>query len=105
MFTGPSIGTLVAMGGVGLLCGSPLGWPSGFYVPGVLALVWGVFWMRMSADSPAKCKRISAEERDYIIASLGDSSSNDKVGGRRQAGRRHIHICFAPIMTLSGAGS
>lgn len=79
VYTGPSLGTLLAMGGVGLLCGSPLGWPSGFYVPGVLGLLWGVFWLRLSADSPAKCKRISPEERDFIETALGSSSSGEKV--------------------------
>ncbi|KAK3932168.1 Putative inorganic phosphate cotransporter [Frankliniella fusca] len=78
VMSGPSVGTLAAMAGVGLLCASPLGWPSGFYVPGGLAVLWGVLWWWQGANSPDTCTRISAEERAYIKDSLGAASSGSK---------------------------
>lgn len=40
VYGGMSLGTVAAMGGAGMLCGSPMGWPSAFYVPGALGLSW-----------------------------------------------------------------
>lgn len=40
VYGGMSLGTVAAMGGAGLLCGSPLGWPAAFYVPGLCGLLW-----------------------------------------------------------------
>ncbi|XP_052124210.1 putative inorganic phosphate cotransporter isoform X3 [Frankliniella occidentalis] len=78
VMSGPSVGTLAAMAGVGLLCSSPLGWPSGFYVPGGLSVLWGALWLWQGANSPDTCTRISAEEREYIQGALGSSSSGSK---------------------------
>ena len=40
VYGGMSLGTVAAMAGAGVLCSSPLGWPSAYYVPGALGLVW-----------------------------------------------------------------
>ncbi|XP_034234222.1 putative inorganic phosphate cotransporter [Thrips palmi] len=79
VYGGMSLGTVAAMGGAGLLCGSPLGWPSAFYVPGALGLSWCVLWYLFSADTPAQCKGIAAEELAYIQRSIGSATTSSKA--------------------------
>ncbi|EGD78838.1 hypothetical protein PTSG_01814 [Salpingoeca rosetta] len=71
-YSGAFLGTVVALPASGALADSNFlgGWPSVFYVFGAIGCVWFVFWMLLIADSPAKHKRISAEERDYIMGSI-----------------------------------
>lgn len=82
VYGGMSLGTVASMAGAGMLCSSPLGWPSAFYVPGVLGLLWCVLWYFLSADTPRQCKGISPEELAYIEGSLGGSSTASKATSR-----------------------
>lgn len=50
------------------------GWPSIFYVCGMASFLWFVLWMFFVSDSPVEHKRISHEEKEYIIASLVESA-------------------------------
>ncbi|XP_048745498.1 sialin-like [Ostrea edulis] len=58
-----------------LLCkyGFAGGWPSIFYIQGVLSTVWVVLWMLLTSDSPEQHKRISHIEKLYIRQSLKDT--------------------------------
>jgi len=47
------------------------GWPSVFYVPGVLTLIWLVFWKTLVYSSPEKHPRISKTELQHLENSLG----------------------------------
>ena len=39
--------------------------------PGILGIVWFAFWVLLIYDSPTKHPRISQEEREYIVKSIG----------------------------------
>lgn len=70
---------MITMFFAGILAASPGGWPSIFYVSGLCAIVWALVWFYIGADSPAKHKSISKEEKDYIETSLIYNSSNAQV--------------------------
>lgn len=78
VYNGISVGTVVSMAGSGALAASSLGWPSAFWVPGVIGLAWGVAWALLAADSPATCSRMHPDERRYIEEALGDTSSKEE---------------------------
>lgn len=64
------------------LCGYIIhwaGWPLVFYLSGALGTLWFVLWWLLVYDSPAEHPRISIEERDYIIKSIGSAISQKKV--------------------------
>jgi len=68
---GVTSGTLLA----GVLCdyGFAGGWPSVFYVFGVVGCVWSVAWYLLCYDSPATHPRISAAERRYWETTIGST--------------------------------
>jgi ACS family sodium-dependent inorganic phosphate cotransporter-like MFS transporter 5 len=55
------------------------GWEWVFYVSGVAGSAWFMAWWFLVFDSPAKHPRISPEEREYILDSLGQSYTKEKV--------------------------
>ncbi|GFT09064.1 hypothetical protein NPIL_157211, partial [Nephila pilipes] len=71
---GINVGTLVAMPLVGFLCESDLfeGWPSAFYITGMIGCVWFILWCILVTDSPKNHPFISTKEQKYI-------SSNQKM--------------------------
>ncbi|XP_018323914.1 putative inorganic phosphate cotransporter [Agrilus planipennis] len=75
VFAGCSLGVVVSMILSGWISGSWLGWPTVFYLYGCLGLVWTLFWLILSSNSPAEHSRISDEEREYIESSLGNQAN------------------------------
>ncbi|XP_042857342.1 sialin-like [Penaeus japonicus] len=69
VFSGAQFGTVVTMPVSGWLCDSGFlgGWPSVFYVFGVLGALWGVAWFLLISDHPSKHPRISSAEKNYIM--------------------------------------
>ncbi|XP_043644225.1 putative inorganic phosphate cotransporter [Drosophila teissieri] len=70
MTTGLDCGTIMGFALSGVLSASPLGWPSTFYVPGYLGIVWCVIFLRYGANSPSESKFISLAERKHIELAL-----------------------------------
>ncbi|KAL3889635.1 hypothetical protein ACJMK2_001971 [Sinanodonta woodiana] len=72
-YAGSQLGTVFAEPISGLLCNSEFlgGWPSVFYVFGVLGCLWFIAWYLLVHDTPADHPRISLEERAYIEESVG----------------------------------
>lgn len=77
-YAGAQFGTLIAMPVSGFLAGSSLGWPSIFYIFGILAIVWGIVFFYFGANSPAEHRSISPKERKYIEDSLKTIGTNDE---------------------------
>jgi len=70
-FSGAQLGTILALPISGILCQS-VSWDSVFYISGALGLIWFVIWMLYIKNTPSACRRISAEEKDYIMSSLAN---------------------------------
>lgn len=68
---GSLLGTVVTLPLAAALCkhGFAGGWPSVFYLTGLLGVVWCIFWILLASGSPEKHKFISAEEKYHIITS------------------------------------
>lgn len=68
---GTLLGTIVTLPMSALLCqyGFAGGWPSVFYLTGILGCVWFLIWIFIASDKPEEHKFISQEERKYIVES------------------------------------
>jgi len=67
LLSGIPIGTIVGLSGSGWLV-AHFGWPSAFYVFGLLGLIWVVAWFRSVTDDPARDPRVSDSERALLPA-------------------------------------
>lgn len=69
----------------GLLCvyGFDGGWPSVFYVFGIVGALWSLAWLTVASDSPGEHRWMATKERDYIQQSLKGQIS-EKVRFRRR---------------------
>jgi len=76
IFCGTDAGIVVGMLLSGFLCdfGFAGGWPSVFYVFGLIGCVWSVAWFFLCYDSPTTHPRISHEERAYWRSVLGTTN-------------------------------
>jgi MFS family permease len=63
--TGSEPGSVFCLMVSGFL-GEILGWEYIFYCTGALGIVWFVFWIFFTSDSPSNNKRISEAELSYI---------------------------------------
>ncbi|KAH8415363.1 hypothetical protein KR222_005120 [Zaprionus bogoriensis] len=72
VYAGSNIGTVISMPLTGWLCSQRFlgGWPSAFYIFGLLGMLWFVCWMYLVYDRPSEHPRISRKERAYIERSL-----------------------------------
>ena len=77
---GSQIGNVVALPLGGWLClnGFAGGWPSIFYVIGMIGIVWAVMWFFLISNTPNEHRFISKEEKDYIVNATKDSVSSNK---------------------------
>lgn len=71
---GSSFGAFVALPLTGFICHS-LGWPAVFYSCGGAGCLWAVFWFILVSDEPRTHPRITVQEKDYIINSLGQQGT------------------------------
>lgn len=55
------------------------GWEPVFYLSGILGTVWFIAWWIFVYDSPKQHPRITEEEKNYILKSLGQSVAQKKV--------------------------
>ncbi|XP_070778423.1 sialin [Enoplosus armatus] len=72
--SGANFGAFLALPLTGYIC-QTLGWPAVFYLCGGAGCLWAVFWFIFVSDDPRTHRRISKEERDYIINSIGSQGT------------------------------
>ncbi|CAG2165540.1 unnamed protein product [Oppiella nova] len=74
IFAGSSLGSVVSLPLTGYLCDESFlgGWPAIFYVLGISACIWFVFWILFVFDSPDSHPFISQSEYDLICSGQGD---------------------------------
>ena len=66
---GAWIGNIVGLSFGGYLCANGFdgGWPSIFYIFGIIGTVWSVIFLVFISDSPKDNRFISSAERDYLL--------------------------------------
>ncbi|KAF5908653.1 sialin-like isoform X1 [Clarias magur] len=67
---GGNFGAFIAFPLTGFICHS-LGWPAVFYWCGGAGCLWAVLWFIMVSDQPHLHPRISDQEKEYIVNSIG----------------------------------
>ncbi|XP_026867484.1 sialin isoform X1 [Electrophorus electricus] len=72
---GSNFGAFVALPLTGFICNS-LGWPAVFYCFGGAGCLWAVLWFILVSDEPRTHRRISDQEKDYIINSIGSEGGS-----------------------------
>ncbi|KAG5273217.1 hypothetical protein AALO_G00148940 [Alosa alosa] len=72
-FCGSYAGAVIAMPLAGILV-QYSGWSSVFYIYSSFGIVWYMFWILVSYESPADHPTITTEERAYIEESIGESA-------------------------------
>ncbi|VVC38188.1 Major facilitator superfamily,Major facilitator superfamily domain [Cinara cedri] len=78
-FSGSIMGMIVGYAVCGWLAEN-YGWEYVFYVPGAVALLWSIIWLVYIDESPIKDDRISKEELEYIVSSIGPTDVNKTIG-------------------------
>uniref|UniRef100_A0AAR2LFL3 Major facilitator superfamily (MFS) profile domain-containing protein n=1 Tax=Pygocentrus nattereri TaxID=42514 RepID=A0AAR2LFL3_PYGNA len=73
-FCGSYAGAVVAMPLAGILV-QYSGWSSVFYIYGSFGIIWYMFWILVSYESPADHPTITDEERLYIEESIGEGAN------------------------------
>lgn len=88
VYAGAQFGTAVTMVISGYLIhgGVMGGWPSVFYLIGGFSVVWFVLWVMLMHDTPASHPRISREELEYILGSIGNTGKEPEVEGGKGGG-------------------
>ncbi|XP_072532356.1 sialin [Salminus brasiliensis] len=72
---GANFGAFVSLPLTGFICHS-LGWPAVFYCCGGAGCLWAVLWFIMVSDDPRKHPRISDQEKEYIVYSIGSEGGS-----------------------------
>ncbi|VVC45768.1 Major facilitator superfamily,Major facilitator superfamily domain [Cinara cedri] len=75
VFSGSKFGSMVMLATSGFLADSAGGWPAIFYVSGIVALIWIIFWCLLGSNGPEEHPSINEKERQFIIDSLSKYSS------------------------------
>ncbi|RWS25607.1 Sialin-like protein [Leptotrombidium deliense] len=77
IYSGAQIGTVVTMGLAGQLIDANLfgGWPSVFYVLGVLGVIWYILWTYLVFETPQEHSFISKGELKYILDGIGNEKA------------------------------
>lgn len=66
---GHTLGTAITFPLLGVIL-DRMKWMWAFFIPGTLAILWGVIWLFTVADSPIYHRWITEEEKTYITNSL-----------------------------------
>nr|XP_022908787.1 putative inorganic phosphate cotransporter isoform X1 [Onthophagus taurus] len=79
VYAGGPLGTVISMPVTGWISASSAGWPTAFYLYGALGFAWCIIWLIYGSNGPTDHKTISAQEKDYILKSCGQSDKNKHV--------------------------
>ncbi|XP_044758977.1 uncharacterized protein LOC123316807 [Coccinella septempunctata] len=66
IFASKTLGTVFATELTGYLSSSWWGWPSAFYLYGVMGLIWSIFMIVLGCNTPDEHRSISQAELEYI---------------------------------------
>lgn len=71
------LGTIMTLPLCGLIIDS-IGWPAVFYITGGTSLLWVILWAALMFDFPINHPRISEKEKEYIIQSISEGTTQKK---------------------------
>lgn len=77
-YAGAQLGTVISLPLSGMIC-YYMDWTYVFYLFGIIGIVWFVLWMWIVSDTPETHKTISHHEKEYIVSSLKNQLSSQKV--------------------------
>ncbi|XP_017477908.1 PREDICTED: putative inorganic phosphate cotransporter [Rhagoletis zephyria] len=97
--SGLELGISIMLAISGVLCSSSWGWPSTFYIPGGLGLLWAIVWFVFGASTPNDCKYISAAERTLINTSLRRHAKSEECNTAHAVPWKHI-VTSRPFLVL-----
>lgn len=87
----------------GILASSFMGWPSIFYLSGCAGGLWSILWFFFGSNSPSDYKYISAEEKEFIQSSLGQSSDTEKKPVKTPWGDIFTSMPFWSVLIVHSA--
>jgi hypothetical protein len=78
VYAGQYCGNVVSFPLTALLCqyGFDGGWPSAFYIFGIVGVLWFGLWLLLGFSSPSTHPRISYSERIYIETSIAETNTD-----------------------------
>ncbi|XP_019853503.1 PREDICTED: sialin-like [Amphimedon queenslandica] len=81
VFAGQYVGNILSFPLTALLCkyGFAGGWPSAFYLCGIMGVIWFFFWLFLAFDSPSSHPRITSAERRYIENAITEIDNKNIV--------------------------
>lgn len=96
-YAGSQIGTIISYPLSGWLCahGFAGGWPSVFYVFGILGVIWFFVWMFIIYDTPRDHPTISQEEMYYIESAVGQEQ--DQLIPKKEGFRTPWRSIFSSV--------
>nr|CAD7427055.1 unnamed protein product [Timema monikensis] len=91
-FAGSYVGTVVSLPVCGVLA-NELGWPSIFYVFGVVGLIWFIIWMYVVKEGPEMDPKISPQELEYLQNILGQTDKSVfTLGAEKVLANREVDL-------------
>lgn len=75
---GGTLGTVITWPLLGYINYS-WGWTWAFFIPGAVAMIWCGLWYFLVSDTPDVHKRITEDEKIYILKCIGDKVTKTKA--------------------------
>lgn len=99
-YAGAQIGNVITLPVSGVLCdyGFAGGWPSVFYVLGLVSILWLFIWMYYASDTPSSHRSISQDEKVYIMDSLSHQVSEDESKTKKNSRTMGFHAEVSPCV-------
>lgn len=79
VYAGGWIGNVICLLSSGLLSASAVGWPSCFYLWGIITIISSILLFTIGKESPAVHSSIPQDEKEYIETSLGVTETEEKL--------------------------
>ena len=91
---------IVAYPACGILA-KEIHWEYVFYVPGAIAIVWGMFWLVFIVNTPRDSRCISLAELEFIEAETDNQKDGNNVKKKLPAPPIKQILCSKPFIVLA----
>ncbi|GMR45068.1 hypothetical protein PMAYCL1PPCAC_15263, partial [Pristionchus mayeri] len=76
------------------LCGSPLGWPSIFYLFGALGVIWIISWLVLASNSPSSNRFITESELKFLDSEIRRKEKSKSIPWRHLLQSKPMYACL-----------